>query len=137
MLVRVEGEDLMSRIPGQASGVDDYAKARCAAIKRDGERCTGGWRTAVPCMFEWDPIAGRGTDAPYVVLCWRHSARWWDRKNGGPRLRVVDGWLGPYNEHSYGSAVWDAPDGWHPAKWWWSRRGECRFGDLKSRRDAR
>lgn len=119
------------------SPVPDYAHAQCAAITKAGRRCSGRWSTALPVTFAWDPVTGRGTDGPWVVLCHRH--RHWDYEGGisaGKRYRIAhDGWLGASNKYNYGSSVFAAPDGWAPAAWWWAHRRASTFGDV-GRRDA-
>lgn len=114
---------------------DDYANARCCAIMRNGKRCRGGWASAEPVTFAWDPIKGVGTNGPYAVLCGRHR-RVRARKRP-QRIRVVHGWLGGYNQYDYGSAVFRGPEltEWRPSAWWWARRQPCRFGE-RGRTDA-
>lgn len=112
---------------------DDYANARCCAIKRDGHRCRGRWASAEPIMFAWDAVKGVGIDGPYAVLCWRHRDVRARRRPG--RIRVFRGWLGGANKYDYGSCVFRSQTGWRPAAWWWTRRMPSRFG-APNRRDA-
>lgn len=112
----------------------DYASARCAAITRLGRRCTGRWSVSLPCIFEHDPVTGRGVYGPNVVLCFRHRT-WADRVGDGTtRFRIVHGWLGSSNRHGYGHSVFASRAGWFAAKWWADRRQPVAFGE--SRKDA-
>jgi hypothetical protein len=115
---------------------DDYANARCCAIRADsGKRCRGRWATALPCTFAWDPITGVGVDGPWVVLCYRHRRVWERRRVSKIRMRVFRGWLGPANTYWYGTAVLRDHVSWLPAAWWWARRRDTTFGEMH-RRDA-
>lgn len=112
----------------------DYASAPCVAIV-DGKRCGRRWRQAHPCTWGWDPVTGLGVDGPYVVLCGIHRRaygrmRGGARESGGcPRMRVVGGWLGAYNKHNYGDAVFAAATGWRAApRWLRHRRDGVLFG---------
>ena len=115
---------------------DDYSNARCCAIRTNGKRCRGRWNTAAPCTYQWDPVAGVGKGAPYIVLC-RYHRRWiWDADGikSGARFPVVHrGWLGAYNEYGYGTCVLSAPTGWKAAKWWAAHSFPVRFGGSEPR----
>jgi hypothetical protein len=113
----------------------DYCNAQCVAITHAGKQCTGRWSSALPCMWQWDPVKGVGIEGPHIVLCHRHR-HWSEPKRlETVRFPVVAGWFGAYNEHGYGSAVWSAPTGWTPAAEWWAQRSACNFGG-PFRRDA-
>jgi hypothetical protein len=113
----------------------DYANARCCAITGKGKRCTGGWSTAAPCTFAWDPVTGIGRSGPWIVLCHRHRRWIWgaDGIRQGRRFPVVHrGWLGASNEYNYGTSVLSAPTGWVAARWWGKHSHETRFGQSGS-----
>jgi hypothetical protein len=99
----------------------DYHNARCAAIMRNGRRCSGGWASARAVTFVWDPVKGEGLDGPWVVLCRRHNDVS-ERIKRGERIRIWRGWLGGANQYHYSTGVWARRTGWTRAAWWWARR---------------
>jgi hypothetical protein len=126
--------------------VSEYANAKCAAIV-DGKRCRGRWASAYPTVWASDATAGPSVTGPYVVLCRRCRRRWerghlgrfvkgkgYPSKNPLFRMRVTNGWFGPFNEYGYGTAVWASKTGWKPAPKWWEHRRTQTFGE--GRKDA-
>lgn len=108
----------------------DFSLVTCCALVY-GKRC-GRFRAAHPCIWRSSPTSGDSTQGPRVVLCRMHANKY--ERNRPARLRIVNGWLGPYNEHNYGSSEWSRERGWTPAARWWRHRSEARFGE--DRRDA-
>lgn len=117
-----------------------YNGTCCAVV--NGRRCARWFAQARPVLWRWDPSSGIGDSGPYVVLCRIHARKYqrtlepFRNRTGAlaPRMRIAGGWLGPYNRHNYGDAVWShaSTETWRPAAAWWRHRGPAD----QPRRDA-